>query len=87
MNPTQEMMDGYEALKQHHREHHTELAEKDAEIKDLKADRARIIKSNTCPSCTGPLTDLADKEDPDWVIGKHCENCYFSIDEMGEHRG
>ena len=36
MNLTQEMMDKYEALKQHHREHHTELAEKDAEIERLQ---------------------------------------------------
>ena len=47
MNPTQEMMDGYEALKQHHREHHAELAEKDTEIERLRKLRCTDL---ACPS-------------------------------------
>ena len=62
-------------------------AEKDAEIERLNGDRASIIKANTCPRCLHPLTDLADTEDPDWVIGKQCLNCCLTIDEMGEHNG
>ena len=36
MNATREMMDAYEALKAHHREHHAELAAKDAAIERLR---------------------------------------------------
>lgn len=62
------------------------LEAKDAEIRDLRADRSSVAEVGICPSCGDRLRDWADDEDPDWVIGKHCVSCNLGIDEMGETR-